>query len=439
MEGLTQLGRGMVRGFGFLVLWMVLCAIVTNLTGPDGASLAVVTATGCTVGAWHFTRRSKKASAVVCQGIEINRSRVEDILRRYRPTISLGQRTVTAPLVTKAMSRPEPMNALQDFQAHYMHDLIDEIADGRLDWNNENCELFFELMRQRHKLTSGVIIASLLYIMEERIFTIYRDSLGHLRGASLAAFARETALSDVCCDAPFDGIVITRFARECGINAARKKLERHYWKARRSLQLSKFEENLGTPLSTTASVTEQIRTEAQRALIESAISDHLDTDTDSYIMVGPDYSRDSRIDTYYRKHFSYVLSRAFDGHCCSCGEGMGALQFDHFWCPKSSGGNFLMRSRDGAYVNNCIPLCGSCNASKGKKDFRDFFDQELVETIVQRSQSINAFINEHMTTFLDPEFVGRVTDDVGSLNETRSPADPRLLEPETALMGTTRR
>ena len=52
---------------------------------------------------------------------------------------------------------------------------------------------------------------------------------------------------------------------------------------------------------------------------------------------------------------------------------MGALQFDHFWFPKSAGGNFLMRSLDGIYVNNCIPLCGSCNASKGKRDFRDFF------------------------------------------------------------------
>ena len=61
-----------------------------------------------------------------------------------------------------------------------------------------------------------------------------------------------------------------------------------------------------------------------------------------------------------------------------------------------------MRGVSGIYVNNCIPLCRSCNASKGKRDFREFFsDDELIE-VIERSQSINAEVNQHMAHFDDP-------------------------------------
>ena len=348
----------------------------------------------------------------MCQGIEISTPRITRVLRRYQPSIDLGQGPVDAGRLGRALARPPVMTDLLDFQAHYMHDLIDELDDGRLDGNNENCQLFLDLMRQRHKLRSGVVIAGLMYVMEERLFMLYRDSMKHLRGAELDDFVREVALHDICCDTPYDEVLVQRFAADCGLRVGERRLGKLYWKARRDVEMSRFEKNLRDPRHSTLSIAEQIRSDAQRQAVDQVVSEHLDTDLDHYIIVGPDYSRDSRLDAHYRRHFSYVLSRAFDGHCCGCGEGMGALQFDHFWCPKASGGNFLMRSRDGVYVNNCIPLCASCNASKGKRDFRDVFDEAVVEDVVRRSQAINAFVNEHMIGFHDPDFPGRVGVDV---------------------------
>lgn len=151
----------------------------------------------------------------------------------------------------------------------------------------------------------------------------------------------------------------------------------------------------------------QIKTEQQLAQINARIKDFLDPAPDAYYIAGPDFGRDSRVDNYYRSHFSYVLSRAFEGHCCKCGEGMAQLEFDHFWFPKSNGGNFLMRSKTGVYVNNCIPLCRSCNAAKGKKDFREYFDETEVASVMQRSQSVNQYVNEHVTDFADSDFPNR--------------------------------
>jgi len=58
-------------------------------------------------------------------------------------------------------------------------------------------------------------------------------------------------------------------------------------------------------------------------------------------------------------------------------------------------------------VNNCIPLCRSCNSSKSNKDFREFFSEEEISRIMEISQSLNAYINEQMADYNDTEFVGR--------------------------------
>jgi hypothetical protein len=87
---------------------------------------------------------------------------------------------------------------------------------------------------------------------------------------------------------------------------------------------------------------------------------------------------------------------------------MGQLEYDHFGLPKSRGGNFLMRSKAGLYVNNCIPLCRTCNSSKGNRDFRAFFTVEEIEEILKRSLSINKYVNQYMVDFYDPDFPNRL-------------------------------
>lgn len=133
---------------------------------------------------------------------------------------------------------------------------------------------------------------------------------------------------------------------------------------------------------------------------------HFDTDITNYFIVGSDYSRESRIDRFYKQHIRYTLSKAFNGHCCKCNEGMGQLEFDHFWLPKSQGGNFAMRHKNGLYINNCIPLCKSCNLSKSAKNYLDFFSQDEVVRLLSINKQVESKLNHLfilLTVIFQPE------------------------------------
>ena len=409
MRRVSQALRSMLGGLAVFALW----ALLTVLLVAFGTSLAVsaLIASAAAFVAWRALRareRDLRGPDQVCHGIAINRQRAECVLLGFQDAIATGSGTVSASKLCRLLARPEVMRDLKDFQLRFMSDLLDELSDGELDWNNEKCDFFFDLMRSRHKLSNAMIIAGLVYVAEERRYDMYQSLLGHVHYAGRDDFFRELALHDVCCDTPYDPALVERFAAECGVKGGFKSIEKRYRAARRQIEMTKFESMLRSEVPSTGRVAEQIRSDVQRGRIDRALSKHLDTNPDNYIIVGSDHSRESRLDAYYRRHFSHVLSRAFDGHCCACAEGMDQLQFDHFWRPKSAGGNFLMRSRNGTYVNNCIPLCASCNARKGNRDFRDVFDEEELVGIVERSQSLNALINEHMVGFSDPEFDGRV-------------------------------
>ncbi len=202
---------------------------------------------------------------------------------------------------------------------------------------------------------------------------------------------------------------IERYAESIGFNELNQyNVAQKYYGVEKRVQLMYFERGLrDETLAQGASVDEKIKTEMRAKAINKTLGGDLSFDPTDYVIVGPDYSRDSRIDNYYRNHFSQLLSRAFDGHCCKCGEGMGQLEYDHFWWPKSSGGNFLMRHKSGTYVNNCIPLCRSCNSSKGSRNSQDFFSDEEIEHIANVSQSLNSQLNTQMIDFQDADFEGR--------------------------------
>jgi 5-methylcytosine-specific restriction endonuclease McrA len=132
--------------------------------------------------------------------------------------------------------------------------------------------------------------------------------------------------------------------------------------------------------------------EAKRA---QAFSDELV----DYLVVGPDFGRGSGVDRFCQKHFRKSLVQAFSGMCASCGEGMSQLEFDHFWHPKSKGGNFAMRRKTTngiVYANNCIPLCGSCNGSKGARSASEFFGQERYSELTTVCLAIQEELNDVM-------------------------------------------
>lgn len=57
----------------------------------------------------------------------------------------------------------------------------------------------------------------------------------------------------------------------------------------------------------------------------------------------------------------------FDNECAYCGDKVHKLTYDHF-IPFSSGGSFTKE--------NLIPCCQSCNSSKGKKVFKEWYSNQ---------------------------------------------------------------
>lgn len=125
----------------------------------------------------------------------------------------------------------------------------------------------------------------------------------------------------------------------------------------------------------------------------------ISTDHQEYMIYGPDFSRSSRMDEYVRNHLWGSIKFLHGGKCAHCHRPEhyveGSLELDHFWQPKSKGGNFIMRHLDGVFVCNIIPLCRSCNASKGAKSLKEFFSLPEIGRLMAISVKITNHINNN--------------------------------------------
>lgn len=134
-----------------------------------------------------------------------------------------------------------------------------------------------------------------------------------------------------------------------------------------------------------------------------------DDTPNNYHIVGKDYLRDTPIENFYKNHFEQQLIKSFGGcaRCKSVKMGFSSLEYDHFWLPKSLGGNFAMRHKNGYYVNNCVPLCGACNKEKSAKSIYEFYSLEELSYIIEVSQSLNIKLNKTMASYKDDYFSNR--------------------------------
>lgn len=91
------------------------------------------------------------------------------------------------------------------------------------------------------------------------------------------------------------------------------------------------------------------------------------------------------------KHQNYLCS-LFDNRCAACGNDENGLDIDHYFFPKSSGGMFMMLHKKGYFINNAVPLCETCNRSKGKKRiFRDY-DLLIADRITTMTKRLNGWL-----------------------------------------------
>lgn len=106
-----------------------------------------------------------------------------------------------------------------------------------------------------------------------------------------------------------------------------------------------------------------------------------------------DFNRDNEAERTFRRIYLLRLLAIYDNACGICGSRENGLDLDHFFVPKSQGGNFVLIRTDGLRVNNAVPMCESCNRAKGNRDWRTAANDERLKFILNRNIEANKLVN----------------------------------------------
>ncbi len=134
--------------------------------------------------------------------------------------------------------------------------------------------------------------------------------------------------------------------------------------------------------------------ETKRETLRTMMREYrIEGDPDQFVVREIDFEREHPRDRAYRKRYKLVLLQEFGNACCNCGAMQQGLDLDHFFLPKSRGGTFALWHRNGFWVNNAIPLCQSCNRSKGDEGHRSYFDEDTLIEIMRINQEMTRRLN----------------------------------------------
>lgn len=124
-----------------------------------------------------------------------------------------------------------------------------------------------------------------------------------------------------------------------------------------------------------------------------------------FIIEPRDYKRNNSDERYYRNRWLLTLLRVYDCRCGICGSDKDGLELDHFWIPKSKGGNFILKSADkGHKINNAVPLCMQCNRNKLDNTFEP--DREQAARLLRCNSQMTAKLNDWAVAPVDAELIG---------------------------------
>lgn len=116
-------------------------------------------------------------------------------------------------------------------------------------------------------------------------------------------------------------------------------------------------------------------------------------DRHDYVIKKDGYKRGNPIDRNYYKKYKLSLLSLYGNKCAKCGSVNNGIHLDHFVISKNEGGNFILQHKDGFLVNNSIPLCQSCNSSKGDRYYRDFFSDDEVLELFTKNKEMTLLVN----------------------------------------------
>ena len=116
-------------------------------------------------------------------------------------------------------------------------------------------------------------------------------------------------------------------------------------------------------------------------------------ESDQLVITPTDFDRDNEADRGYRKMFLLRLLTHFGNRCPVCDRDDRGLDLDHFFLPKSAGGNFVLLRRDGVRINNAVPMCESCNRRKGTRHYLGSVSPAVVQRILEMNREMNKLLN----------------------------------------------
>ena len=117
----------------------------------------------------------------------------------------------------------------------------------------------------------------------------------------------------------------------------------------------------------------------------------LSEDINDYIIENDDFTRSNDYDSRYMNYNRYVLFYLYNSTCPLCMTNP-CEHIDHFFIPKSKGGNFIMKRKNGELVNNAVPLCSQCNIKKSNLSYTLFIKPRQLYCISKNNAIMTALI-----------------------------------------------
>lgn len=112
-----------------------------------------------------------------------------------------------------------------------------------------------------------------------------------------------------------------------------------------------------------------------------------------YVIRRGDYVRNNKVDAFYRKEYFLTILKAYDNRCAKCGTDRNGVDLDHCFIPKSLGGNFCLWHKDDFWINNAVPLCRTCNRSKGNRFYKEYFTDEQLLILFKKNKEMTQMLN----------------------------------------------
>lgn len=114
---------------------------------------------------------------------------------------------------------------------------------------------------------------------------------------------------------------------------------------------------------------------------------------EDYLIRPQDFERNNEIDQYFNQKYKFKLLKIFENKCLISGS-IERIELDHAIIPKSKGGNFILKHKNGYLLLNALPLTKSVNLEKSDTYGKDFFSKEEINYIFNKLKEINILINK---------------------------------------------